>query len=153
MFDGLDNATPQGNTKTIGDGRATVQVLGCEAIDNGRNGVSFIALIKILESDNSEDPVDCIRKIAINGLTMPARREIALGTLKSFLAAVVNADPDSQTPCEGYTWQTLASFITSAQSVEWFEQNEKKIVVDSYMKLNKEKTYEYKVWSFSSTHA
>lgn len=147
-FDGINEAKAQGNTKTIADGRALVRVLECEAI-KGFNGLSFIAMCQILESDNADDPVRSVRKIAINGISDPKRADLALGNLKSFLAALMDADADSETPCEGHTWASLSDFLVSEAGGQWLEQNEHRIEVNSYEKLNKAGTYSYKVWSFT----
>jgi hypothetical protein len=142
MLKGLNEAVPGGNTPTLSDGLRVVEVQAL-TLHDGFFGLSFIAEVKVLESDDNKDPVSSERKISIGGLDDRMRQEMSYGAVKSLLAALVDVDPFAAKPDDDYTWEEFADeAVQDDQPLAGC-----KIAVDSLTKTSKA-GHQYKVWNF-----
>lgn len=103
-FSGLDDAQAFG--PELNAGTTWYEVDHCEAFDQ-QFGLTFVAHVKVLASDNPDNVPGKIYRLKRGGLTKNQYQEANMAKLKTWLASMLGVDP-AQPPSPGETWQQVA---------------------------------------------
>jgi hypothetical protein len=109
-FQGINEASTDGNRKRLGVGVHDVSIDRCLVVDGFKSGLTYVAEVKIIASSSPEFFPGMEASVTITGLDDKVKSKMALGRVKAFLSVMFGLDAQAKEPCQGHTWESLADY-------------------------------------------